>query len=421
MFSTYSNKKDYILLLKADEFLRDRAINAATRQFDGMVCGMSINPPVNRIRVFDEILCGDPHRPDLALQAVKEFEIMTGLKPRAVIPITEMTLMSAEVIAAEYAIPFLSPETVAASRNKILMKEAFEKGRVPTAKYMPFSTLEELNIAVKELGLPIIVKPIEAAHSIGVKKITTEDEVESSFNRCLNDLKSISEQWGISEGKFQAEEYIDSEHEISVEIVNANGQHKIIAITDKYLTKPPFFAEVGHKVPSRESENVLVRDAAIKACESLNLTHGVSHVEIRIDGEGKPYVIEVASRPGGDGIMDLVERAYGVNLYDLHIRSYLGTFNIRELSKLELLGTAAIAFMPTKKGSITSVNVPDKFPREVKSIYLNYKEGDKIGDSMNYDDRLGTIEYFWRDKTPDENLHLKMAEELRDQIYSISE
>ena len=40
-------------------------------------------------------------------------------------------------------------------------------------------------------------------------------------------------------------EYIESEKEISVEIININGQHHIIAMTDKYLTPPPFFAEIG--------------------------------------------------------------------------------------------------------------------------------------------------------------------------------
>lgn len=420
MFSTYSNKKDYILLLKADEFLRDRSIVAAMRHFDGMVCGMSIVPALNRIRVFDDVLCGDPHRPESALMAVKEFEITTGLRPKAVIPITEMTLVSAALIAKEYGIPFLSPATVAASRNKSLMKEAFIKGDVPTAKYIQFTTFTELQLAAETLGFPVIVKPIEAAHSVGVKKISSVAELADGFHYCQSGLQSISNQWGLLAEKFQVEEYIDSDQEISVEIVNLNGEHHIVAITDKYLTAPPFFAEVGHKVPSKESKNTLVQDAAVKACKALGLNYGVAHVEIRINKQGLPFVIEVASRPGGDGIMDLVERAYGINLYDLHIRSYLGTLAPHELDDIQFKGTAAIAFMPAQRGMVNSVSLPEKLPREVAGLYLNAKVGDEVGQSMNYDDRLGTVEFFWKGLLHAEDSHLIMAEQLRDKIYSIA-
>lgn len=421
MFSTYSNKKDYILLLKADEFLRDRSIVAAMRNFNGMVCGMSVIPALNRVRIFDDVLCGDPHRPESALKAVKEFEIMTGLKPKAVIPITEMTLTSAALIANEYGIPFLSHDTISASRNKTLMKQAFIKHEVPTAKYLPFSDKDELRQAAEKLGYPVIVKPVEAAHSIGVKKLNSASDIDEGFNYCQESLQSISEQWGIMEDKFQVEEFIDSNMEISVEIVNLHGEHHILAITDKFLTAPPFFAEIGHKVPSLESDNVLVREAAIRACKSLGLNYGVAHVEIRIDKKGDPFVIEVASRPGGDGIMDLVERAYGINLYDLHIRSYLGTLVVSELKNIQFMGTAAIAFMPALRGIVQDINIPTRLPREVTGLYLNAFIGDEVGESMNYDDRLGTVEFFWKGLFNRENSHLILAEELRDSIYSIAE
>lgn len=420
MFSTFSNNKNYILLLKADEFLRDRSIVAAARDFDGMICGMSKVPALERIRHFDEILCGDPHRPDSALMAVKEFEIRTGLIPKAVIPITEMTLSSAALIAQEYGLPFLNSETVVASRNKAIMKKCFIDSNVPTAKSISFSTFEELTTASEQLGFPVIVKPVEAAHSVGVRKISSLEELKDGFEYCVNGLKSISDQWGIEDYLFLVEEYIDSVQEISVEIINLKNEHHIVAITDKFLTEPPFFAEIGHSVPSVHSGDQAIRDAAVAACHSLGLSYGVSHVEIRINKLGSPFVIEVASRPGGDGIMDLVERAYGINMYDLHIRSYLGTLDLNVLSNISFLGAAAIAFLPTRKGVVNKIVVPTKLPREVVGLYLNAKIGDLVGHSMNYDDRLGTVEFFWRGAMNTKPLHLTIAKELSESIYVIN-
>lgn len=418
MFRTYCKNSQYILLLKADEFLRDRSILAAIRSYDGMVVGMSKTPALEPIRFFDYILKGDPHKPDDVLRSVREFEKQYNLVPQAVIPITEMVLESAFAVASDYKIPFLSYECVRVSRNKILMKEAFVQHNVSTPKYSPFSTIEELRSSLDTLGYPVIVKPTMAAHSIGIRKIECSDDIESCFNYCKEGLASIASDWFLEEGLFQVEEFIESDQELSVEIINYSGNHKIIAITDKYLTPPPYFAEVGHMVPSKHSDNELVRSLALKACQALGISHGISHVEIRIAQGGKPYVIEVASRPGGDGIMDLVERSYGVNLYDLHIRSYLGTLDKEQLWNSNTLGTAAVAFLPGKAGIIKSMSLPQQLPKEVVGLYLSAKPGDEVGKTLNYDDRMGTAEFFWESQVDDlSSRHLELAQQLRDEIY----
>jgi biotin carboxylase len=420
MFRTFSNEKDYILLLKADEFLRDRSIVAAIRNFRGMIFGMGALPPLNRVRVFDHVLSADPHRPSDALRAVRAFAEVSGMVPKAVIPITEMTLETAFEIAKAYNIPFLSRETVEAARDKAKMKEAFSRNNVSIPKGKAFANIEELRIAASELGFPVIVKPTRAAHSIGIRKIDKPEDIEAGFEYCRSGLDSIASAWGIERDLFQVEQYIDADREVSVEVVNsASGSH-VVAVTDKFLTPPPYFAEIGHLVPSNDTENERVRLLAINACQALGINYGVAHVEIRIDHQGDPYVIEVAARPGGDGIMDLVERSYGINLYDLHIRSYLGLLKEGDWRAKQVFGTAAIAFMPSKTGRVVQVQTPKQLPREVTGLYLNAKVGDQVGRSLNYDDRLGTVEYFWEGRVGDVgSAHLDIAKRLRDEIYNI--
>jgi len=422
MFRTFNNGKDYILLLKADEFLRDRSISAATRVFRGMVIGVNSLPALNRVRIFDHILQADPHNPEATLEAVRAFEQASGLVPRAVIPITEMTLETALVIAQAYDIPFLSRDTVDGARNKIKMKEAFFRHGVSTPRYAPFASLEDLRSAAETLGFPVIVKPTRAAHSIGIRRIDHPDEIQAGFEYCRDGLASVSSAWGIQEGLFQVEQYIEADRELSVEVINSSGGSHVVAVTDKFLTPPPFFAEVGHLVPGQDSDNDRVKQLALDACRALGIDRGVAHVEIRVDAQGVPYVIEVAARPGGDGIMDLVERAYGVNLYDLHIRSYLGLLREDDKIAKDVFGTAAIAFMPSKTGRITQVSVPTELPEEVKSLYLNARVGQSVGQSLNYDDRLGTIEFYWDGRVGDiGRRHLELAEQLRDEIYDIEQ
>jgi biotin carboxylase len=421
MFTTYDNgRKKYALLLKADEFLRDRSILAAARAYPGMIVGMSMTPAVPPNRYFDHVLAGDPHQPASALEAVKRFEEERGMTPEAVIPITEMTMHSALEIAEAYKLPFLSRSSVNASRDKHLMKAAFNAKGVSTPRHELFSDLASLRQAIEKLGFPVIVKPCAAAHSIGIIRIDDEAHVADAFQHCSSGLSGVSESWRIDNQLFQVEEYIDARREVSVEVVNQGDQRAVIAVTEKFLTPPPFFAEIGHMIPSPDNDNEALKGLALAACSALGLRHGVAHVEVRIDDKGRMFVIEVAARPGGDGIMDLVERSCGVNMYDLHVRSYLGKLDAVPRD-VKIKGTAAIAFMQTKRGTVTGVNVPRELPREVVSLYITARKGTILGGSLNYDDRAGTVEFFWPDQlTYPGPRHLELAHQLAEQIFTIS-
>lgn len=421
MFTTYNNnRKKYILLLKADEFLRDRAIRAAARVYDGMVVGMNTAPACPPNRYFDHVLVGDPHLPAAALAAVKRFEREHGMTPEAVVPITEMTMHSAVEIAEAYGLPFLPRSSVNAARDKSLMKAAFNAHGVSTPRHEIFRNLEGLRKAIEEFGYPVIVKPCAAAHSIGIIRIDDESQVENAFRYCSSGLEGVSGNWQIENKLFQAEEYIDARREVSVEVVNHGDHHSVIAVTEKFLTPPPYFAEVGHMIPSPDNDNPKLRALAVDACKALGLDHGASHVEVRINDQGGMFVIEVAARPGGDGIMDLVERACGVNMYEQHIRSYLGKLDALPRD-VKIKGTAAIAFMQTKLGTVTEVRIPRELPREVVSLYITARKGSVLGGSLNYDDRAGTVEYFWPGQlTYPGPKHLELTSQLAEQILTIA-
>lgn len=420
MITSYKKSNRYLLLLKADEFLRDRCLGAALRVYPGPVFGMAINPAMPKLRLFDHVLQGDPHLAASALAAVKSFEQSHGMIPEAVVPVTEMSLQPALAIASHYDLPFLSADSVAKARNKDLMKEAFLGAGLPTAAYQVWSDRAGLERAIEVVGLPAIVKPCAAAHSVGVIRIDSREDIARAYEYCTSGLKTVKDAWRIEKELFQAETYFDADREVSVEVFNHGGQRRVLAITEKYLTAPPYFAEVGHMVPSRDRDTAGLKELALSACESLGLTRGIAHVEVRIDGDGRFSIVEVAARPGGDGIMDLVERAYGVNMYDLHVRSFLDRVEGMPDAP-SLRGVAAIAFMQTAKGTVRAVRSELTLPLEVVSLYLTAKQGDTVGGSLNYDDRLGTVEFFWPEERANLGTrHLDLAAELAARIFEIS-
>ena len=98
------------------------------------------------------------------------------------------------------------------------------------------------------------------------------------------------------------EEYIEGK-EYSIESISQNGEHTILAITEKITSGSPYFVELEHHQPAdltKELKNQM--EATVKkGLDALEIRNGASHSEIKINEKGI-YLIEIGGRMGGDFI-----------------------------------------------------------------------------------------------------------------------
>lgn len=400
----------YLLVLGADILLRERAIVSALRWYSGPVFGMSPSP-ANGNRFFDHVLSADYYDAEDALAAVQRHERETGMRPAAVVPILEMNVHVSVAIARHYGLASVSDRCLAVSRDKHTMKEAFEAAGVPCARHRAYSTVEELHAVARELTFPLVLKPRDFAGNVGTVKVDSEDELDAGFEYCRRGLLEVAPIYDFSDGRFQAEEFVESTHEVSVEVLNYGDQRAVLAVTDKAKLPPPYFTEIGQLVPSRESANDAIRRLGIAACEALDVTRGIAHVEILVNGS-ELNVVEVAARPGGDGIMDLISRVYGFNPYDLHYGSYMDTFDEIPQIPQTPQGIGATVFLKADVGRVTSINKVEKFTDEERALYTTLGEGQVSAPASSYQTRDGVMEFFrpGGDATDAETFQREVAE-----------
>lgn len=412
----------YLLLLGANMALRERAVVAALRVFDGPVATVSAARPPQGGRYFDHILCGEFTDPGSTLAAVLDFQARSGMTPAAVVPFVDPSLESGHAVAAHFGLPYLTLDTVRCSSvNKDLMKERLASHGIPTPRCLPFRDLAGLRRGIDDLGLPCVIKPSGFGGSMGVTLIASPAQVEDRYNYVERTFKANFEDFSIRNHGFQAEAYCDLPYEVSVEVLNHGEDRRVLAVTDKALGPKPYFAEMGHRVPSIHSENPRVAEMALRACEALGIDHGLAHAEIKLGPSGEMQVIEVAARAAGGGILDLVERAYGVAPFELHIRSYLGRLDHLPVPA-QPAGLAAIAVLKAPPGRILRIDplVADD-PRIVRYDLLA-APGDDSGEPECYVQREGYLECFWPkaaplEVPPDEHLHLAAA--LSERLFSM--
>ena len=104
----------------------------------------------------------------------------------------------------------------------------------------------------------------------------------------------------------------DTQHQVSVETVTADGATHVVGVTDKSIAGDPWFVESGHMFPA-DLPTADAEAVAVAAIEALGLDRGVAHTEVKLTPDG-PKLVEVNPRPAGNQITELVRRVTGIDL-----------------------------------------------------------------------------------------------------------
>ena len=231
-------------------------------------------------------------------------------------------------VAEQMGLTGNSYECAVRANNKFLMRDAFLHAGIPSPKYICVTSEIQWNAneIVKELGLPLIVKPSDRSGSLGVIKVDHPEQLQAAIQNAL-------------ECSFRheaiVEQYIEG-REISVEFISYQGKHFPLQITDKVTTGAPHFVELEHHQPANldERKYAEIYDLTKRALDALGVTNSASHSEYRITEDGRIYVMEIGARMGGDFIgSDLVQLSTGYDFLRGVIDVALREFNEPKLNE----------------------------------------------------------------------------------------
>ena len=228
---------------------------------------------------------------------------------------SDLAMVTVNYVAHELGLNSNSPSATYVSTNKHLMRDRFDSCGDPSPRSMLVKSL--LDLEGVELNYPLIVKPTDRSGSRGVTKIFSYKQLDGA-------IKEAEEQ--SFEKKALVEEYAEGQ-QYSVEYISWHGEHYFLAITKKYTTGAPHFVETAHMQPASLSDGMIekVKSVVTHALDSLQLTDGASHTELKIDDAGNILIIEIGGRMGGDCIgSSLVQLSTGVDFVKAVIEVALG-------------------------------------------------------------------------------------------------
>lgn len=236
-------------------------------------------------------------------------------QPGTVVGITttsEFYVETVAVLAAERGLPTNPPEMIRSCRNKGQTRQRLTAAGLPQPRFVIVDQLDQLSAAIDEIGLPCVVKPADDTGSFGVRLCATAEDARAHAAELLAMRSNVRGQ--ANSGSILCEEYIDAP-EFSVETFAWNGEIVCIGITQKQVSRPPFFVELGHVFPAdlSEADGRQIEETTRAALQLLGNRNGPIHTEIKLTPRGC-VIIEINPRLAGGMIPELVIQATGIDL-----------------------------------------------------------------------------------------------------------
>lgn len=198
-------------------------------------------------------------------------------------------------------------------RDKSAMKAALRAAGVPCARYVRAISPSDVRAFIGEVGLPVIVKPVDGLGTRATYRVRTAEELEVLLPQLhLSAVHPV-----------QVEEFLTGD-EFSFETVTIQGRH-VWSSSTHYIPGPLEVMETPWiqycVLLPREEDNLGLFGATNKAAlEALGMSTGLSHMEWFRRPDGRCAVNEVGARPPGVNIMPLMSLAFRTDMVAAWVR-----------------------------------------------------------------------------------------------------
>ncbi|WP_053847844.1 pyridoxal-phosphate dependent enzyme [Streptomyces sp. NRRL B-24085] len=215
-------------------------------------------------------------------------------------------------LARWLALPGNPPEVAALCRDKAQVRRALADAGLCRTRFATADRPEDVAEAVRRVGLPCVVKPVDDSGSVDVVRCASADRAEAAARSVLGRTFNVRGQRAAPTALI--EEYLDGP-EYSVEMFGTGDETICVGITEKHVTDGPHFVEYRHVFPAVLPPALAARIETVvsAALAAVGFRHGASHTEVRVNDDNVS-VIEINGRPAGGMIPELVRLSSGTDL-----------------------------------------------------------------------------------------------------------
>ena len=321
------------------------------------------------------------------LRLAREAHAEHGLS--GVATLDERNVAFAAMLRAEIDLPGLKPDEVRPFRDKIAMKELLHAAGVRVPHFTCCTDRVATEALLRQHGR-IVLKPVSGLGSRGVSIISSETDLNVWFG----DTRHPED--------YEAEEFIDGVlYHLNalvcdgVSLLTSSAPYLPGQANIDFSCGTPFVTSIiGDQALAGRMEGF-----SAEVIAALGLRNGVTHLECFLTPQNEIVFCEIAVRPGGGGIVWMIEAQHEVHYGRCALLLEAGLGGSIRFAERKLSIAALIGFRSNRQGTLKRIADSRVFSDPWIHLAQNYHApGDFVAPSAHCTDYLGLIIFSSKDE-----------------------
>lgn len=320
---------------------------------------------------------------DVILRVAQEKDI-DGIMSFAVDP----GVVTASYVAEKMGLPFQgSYRSVSILQDKSEFRKFLtENGfNVPVAK--GYDDKNEALGDTARFNWPIIVKPVDSAGSKGVSRVDKLADLPAAIDYALSESHS---------NKFIIEDFLEQEGFSSdSECFTVDGELVYCSFNDQRFDRNAEnpYTPAGFSWPTTMPQWAQdeLQGELQRLMRLLDMKTGIYNVETRLCKNGKPYIMEVSPRGGGNRLAEMLNYSTHTNLVDCSVLAAMGELKTAPASPQYYGHLAEVVLHADHSGIFDGVEIAKEKQSNVIETDFWVKEGDAVQGFDGANRSLGSL------------------------------
>lgn len=320
---------------------------------------------------------------DAVLELARKLQI-DGIMSFAVDP----GVMTAAYVQEQMGLPGNPYESVCILQNKDRFRNFLTQHGFNVPKAKGFASIEEALSEKYWFPWPVIVKPTDSAGSKGVTRVDRLEDLEPALKVAFD--HSIS-------GRVIVEEFIEKQGCSSdTDCFSVDGKLKFVSFSAQRFDEdaPNPYTPSAYSWPSTftEAQEEELTSEIQRLLTLLGMRTSIYNIETRVGANGKPYIMEVSPRGGGNRLAEMLRYATGVDLITNAVRAAVGEEVVDVEQKPYNGAWAEVVLHSDRDGVFQELSVnASAVNAKVVETDLWVKAGDSVRAFKGANDAIGTL------------------------------
>jgi D-alanine-D-alanine ligase len=186
---------------------------------------------------------------------------------------------------------------------------------LPTPRYRILRAGDDWDAVARELGLPLIVKPVNEGSTLGLTRVAAAAQLPAAYELAAHRYHDLA----LAEQFIAGPEYtVGILEDAALPLIRIEAPQGNYDYQNKYFSDDTrYICPCGMDAAKEQTLQAL----ALKAFRLLGCT-GWGRIDLMLDANGDPWLLEVNTSPGmtGHSLVPMAARAVGISYEDLCVR-----------------------------------------------------------------------------------------------------